>query len=552
MTEDAGGGQMRGAGFAINGMRAASTSILLDGSENVDTFTASVGQTIPLDSVQEFSVLTNNFTAEYGRASGGVVNLVTKSGTNTFHGSAYEYNRVSALSSNTFQNDETDTPKGVFTRNDFGFAIGGPIKKDKLFFFNNTEWVRVRSSAPTNYTIIDPASVASLAPASQAFFNAYGKLASDVRTIASGPCSATVANSPTCDTVGFSVPSDAGGGSPQNTWMEVARFDYNFSPNTSLFFRYAAFNELDFPGTVVASPYAGYNTGQTNFDQNYEVSLVHFFTPSLVNTAKATYNRLNGPVQGLGTNPVGPTLYNSATSLPNVTVNGNSFPLVYPGYSETTPGNAIPFGGPQNLYQFHDDLSWSHGKHQFKFGGQFIQLRDNRVFGAYENSVEALGTNLNTALANLVSGNIYQFQGAVYPQGKYPCIKDATGHLSGNRRLYADAAGDTTSVQPQLPLQRRGSLCPGFLEDHTPLDTHPRSPLGVLRRTAQCQSQRSIPTSFLVLELMSTNRFATEVFNSPKTAGCSGSQTTKTLVLGLALHGTSWETAKPLSAEVMG
>ena len=176
VTEDAGVVRCRGAGFAINGMRAASTSILLDGSENVDTFTAGVGQTIPLDSVQEFSVLTNNFTAEYGRASGGVVNLVTKSGTNAFHGSAYEYNRVSALSSNTFQNDETDTPKGVFTRNDFGFALGGPIKKDKLFFFNNTEWVRVRSGAPTDYTIIDPASVASLAPASQAYFASHGQL----------------------------------------------------------------------------------------------------------------------------------------------------------------------------------------------------------------------------------------------------------------------------------------------------------------------------------------------------------------------------------------
>ena len=140
----------RGAGFAINGMRSASTDILLDGSENVDTFTASVGQTIPLDSVQEMSVLTSNFGAEYGRASGGVVNLVTKSGTNAFHGSAYEYNRVSTLSSNTEQNDSTDTPKGVFTRNDFGFALGGPIKKDKLFFFNNTEWIRVRSASPTS------------------------------------------------------------------------------------------------------------------------------------------------------------------------------------------------------------------------------------------------------------------------------------------------------------------------------------------------------------------------------------------------------------------
>ncbi len=91
-------------------------------------------------------MLTNNFAAEYGRASGGIVNVVTKSGTNQFHGSAYEYNRLSALSSNTYQNDATDTEKGGFTRNQFGFAVGGPIIKNKLFFFNNTEWIRVRSN----------------------------------------------------------------------------------------------------------------------------------------------------------------------------------------------------------------------------------------------------------------------------------------------------------------------------------------------------------------------------------------------------------------------
>src|ERR1700690_3514189 len=79
----------RGAGYAINGQRSASTDILLDGGENVDLFTATVGQQVPLDSVQEFSVLTNNFSAEYGRASGGVVNVATKSGTNAFHGTLY-------------------------------------------------------------------------------------------------------------------------------------------------------------------------------------------------------------------------------------------------------------------------------------------------------------------------------------------------------------------------------------------------------------------------------------------------------------------------------
>jgi outer membrane receptor protein involved in Fe transport len=419
----------RGAGYAINGMRSSSTDILLDGGENVDAFTAGVGQIVPLDSVQEFSVLTNNFTAEYGRASGGVVNVVTKSGTNTLHGSAYEYNRISALSANTYQNDANATPKGTFTRNDFGFSVGGPIRKNKLFFFNNTEWIRVRSSSPTNDTIIDPGSVASLAPASQAFFTAYGHLAPGVRTIASGPCAgAPVVNSPICDSIVFSVPTDAGGGAPQNTWMEVARVDYSLTDKTTLFGRYASYKELVFPGFVNNSPYTGYNTGQTSYDQNFEVNLSHVFSAGLINTAKVIFNRLNGPVQPLSTAPVAPTLY-TASSVPSVSVQGNTFPLVFPGYNEGAPGLGLPFGGPQNLYQFYDDLSWTHGKHQFKFGGQFIQLRDNRVFGAYENPVELLGTNLTSGIQNLQAGNIYQFQGAVYPQGKFPCPKDINGKV---------------------------------------------------------------------------------------------------------------------------
>ena len=424
VTED--NSSMRGAGYAINGLRSASTDILLDGSENVDSFTAGVGQTVPLDSVQEFTVLTNNFTAEFGRASGGVVNLVTKSGTNSLHGSAYEYNRLSALSANTFQNDANGTPKGVFTRNNFGFSLGGPVKKNKLFFFNDAEWIRVRSSAPTYFNIIDPASIPSLGAASQAYFAAYGKLSPDVHTIASGPCSSKVAGSPICDTVVFSVPADAGGGNPQNTFMDVARVDFNISDRTTLFVRYASYKELDFAGVVNSSPYAGYNTGQTNFDQNYTVNLTHVFSPTLVNTVKFTFNRLDGPVQGLSTAPVSPTLY-IAGAVPSLDLGAGSFQFVFPGYSETTPGNGIPFGGPQNLYQIYDDVSWTRGKHQFKFGGQFIQLRDNRVFGAYENPVELLGTNLSTGLTNLINGNIYQFKGAVYPQGEFPCAKNAAG-----------------------------------------------------------------------------------------------------------------------------
>jgi hypothetical protein len=107
----------RGVGVAFNGLRSAGTNILLDGTANNNEFTASVGQPIPLDSVQEYSVLTSNFTAEYGRASSAVVNLATKSATNDFRGSAYEYNRVSAMSTQDFYDKANGSPKQHFTRN---------------------------------------------------------------------------------------------------------------------------------------------------------------------------------------------------------------------------------------------------------------------------------------------------------------------------------------------------------------------------------------------------------------------------------------------------
>ena len=92
------------------GKEKSGTDILLDGVENVAVFTASVGQQVPVDSVQEYSVVTNNFSTEYGRASGGIVNVASKSGTNSFHGSGWEYNRLSAYTANTFDNVAKGNP----------------------------------------------------------------------------------------------------------------------------------------------------------------------------------------------------------------------------------------------------------------------------------------------------------------------------------------------------------------------------------------------------------------------------------------------------------
>ncbi len=230
-VSDAGAGA-RGVGYAINGQREASTNVLLDGAANNNEFLATVGQAVPLDSVQEFSILTNNFTAEYGRASGGVVNVVTKAGTNDLHGTAYEFNRVSYLAANSFDNNAHGLPKSVFDRNQFGYSVGGPIKKDKLFFFSSTEWIRVRSSEAQTAYVPTPQLLAASSPNTQAFFNAYGKLKPGATVLqslsvnqfaaqgidvcgTSAGCLAFNPNTPMFSQVAYTIFGDAGGGSPR-------------------------------------------------------------------------------------------------------------------------------------------------------------------------------------------------------------------------------------------------------------------------------------------------------------------------------------------------
>ena len=429
---------MRGAGYNINGLRAAGTNILLDGAANNDEFTASVGQTVPLDSVQEINILTNNFTAEYGRASAGVINVTTKSGTNDFHGTAYEFGRYAALAANTFDNNARGIARPGFTRNQFGYSAGGPVKKDKLFFFQSTEWLRVRSSSTNVVEVPTPQFIAAANSNTQGFFSKFGALRSNFGQLktftrdqlaAIGITACPPAPS-TCDTdfpVGsttpmfaqgqYSVPADSGAGNPQDTYYVVGRLDWNAGPKTQVYGRYALEKNNLLSGSLENSPYAGYDTAQKTTNNSILLSLIYTFNPKLTSQSKIVFNRLN-LLDPLGSNPVGPTLYMNATSAPSIA--GNL--IAMPGYSAFTPGSAIPFGGPQNFVQAYQDLSSVHGRHTFRFGGNYTYIRDNRTFGAYEEAVESLSTkNFSTSDENFLNGQLAQFQAAINPQGKLPC-----------------------------------------------------------------------------------------------------------------------------------
>ncbi|HLK51219.1 MAG TPA: TonB-dependent receptor [Bryobacteraceae bacterium] len=415
----------RGVGVAINGLRASDVSVLLDGVPNSNNFDTLVAIQTPLDSVGEVNVLTSNFTAEYGRAVAGVVNVDTKRGTNAFRGTAYEFNRVADLASNSFDNNANGIPKPEFVRNQFGFSAGGALIKDKLFVFGNPEWIRVRSSEIQTATVVTPQFLSLADPATQNFFATYGHLKSNLfplqtftrgQVCTTGACLNMPASTPVYQKVGYSVPADSGGGNPQNTVELAGRVDYNLSNSTQLYFRYARFDSNQFAGTVVNSPYIGYDTGEYDLKTSYAVSVTHVFSPTLVSQTKLSYNRI-GILQPLGAAPVSPTLYTTLTSTNSL---GNA-QIVYPGYSPFSPGNAIPFGGPQNYIQINQDISKTMGKHSLRFGGLFTYLQDNRAFGAYEEAVEALGTNPASAFNGLLTGQLHDFQAAIYPQGKFPC-----------------------------------------------------------------------------------------------------------------------------------
>jgi outer membrane receptor protein involved in Fe transport len=415
----------RGVGFSINGQRTSSVNILLDGSSNNNEFTAGKGQTIPLDAVQEFSVVTSSFSPEYGRASGGIVNVVVKSGSNALSGSAYEFYRSSDFASNNFDNKARGIEKGEFTRHQPGVSMGGPIRRDRAFFFGSYEHIRVRSIDKLITFVPTPELLAFTSPQTRAFFNAFplavpingpiitrGDVAA---TRPGGPFEAIPAGTPVFGQVQQDVPIDAGGGTPQDTNLFVTRMDLNLGANTTAYFRYAMEDVTWLEGTNSQSPYRGFQSSFNALNQNILGSVTHVFSPTFTSQSKVVFNRLN-ELQGLGEAPAGPTLYPHPSAAQRL----QGIRLGFPGYLPFSPGSAIPFGGPQNLLQLYEDVNVLRGRHEFRFGGQYVRIFDNRTFGAYMNAVEVLGNNLGEALDNLVTGNLVRFQAAINPQGRFP------------------------------------------------------------------------------------------------------------------------------------
>jgi outer membrane receptor protein involved in Fe transport len=421
----------RGVGFNINGQRSSGTEILLDGVENIAVFSDGIGTAVPMDAIQEYRVSTSDFEAQFGRASGGVVNVTTKGGTNSFHGDAWEFNRLSAYTSNTETNDQAGFSKGVYTRNQFGFAVGGPIKQNKLFAFGSVEWTRVRSAAKLSAGVPTPQFLAAAAPNVQDYFQKYGNksfnfnqtyTAAQVYNGVSQPLPTGLdPNLPMMGIVSYTAPQNAGGGVPQNTYNVVVRGDYTLNDKTSMYFRYVDYHEDDQKGAAFASPYSQYDVSQTTKNQAYLYSVAHVFTPALSSSTKLSFSRFNN-YNGYDTSLQNtPTL----TVAQQVWIPNSTAQVLLPGfYSNNSATGGLPSGGPENTAQINHDVNWQKGKHSVQGGAQFIYIQENQAFGAYAQAEEQLGKNKSDGFQALYTGDLYQFSAAVNPNGTLPCARD--------------------------------------------------------------------------------------------------------------------------------
>ncbi|MDP9050228.1 MAG: TonB-dependent receptor [Acidobacteriota bacterium] len=504
----------RGVGFNIGGARSASTEILLNGLENTYLFSVSPAAQVPIDSVQEYRILTSNYGPEYGRASGGVVNLVTKSGTNSIHGTAYEFYRPSTFAANSYNNNSNGIPQHRFVRNVFGYSIGLPIIHDKLFAFSNTEWLRVRSSNVTQFYIPTPSFIGMTNANTKAFFTAFGAISGTptgkILTLGQiGACPVGTANctppsnavssafytdknamealpgniftdsTPILEQVNVTTPADAGAGTPVNQYNTLDRVDFNPTDKTQMYAQYVLQNAVNPLGAGNVSPYAGYSTAPSYKAQDLIFGLTHSFSPRFTSQLTVGGLRVNS-LQPLGANPAGPTLFINSGVAPSIS---SGQQLVFPGYSETNAANGIPSGGPQNDIMISPVFTYTKGRHTFTFGGQYTYIRDNHTFAIYENAQESLNVSGTAgALLNLYNGVSSFFQANLNPQGKFPCTKNLITGLTpgvGTTPIDPTCAISTPVSQPNFSRSNRYHEFAGYFNDNWKLTPRLTVNLGI-------------------------------------------------------------------------
>ncbi len=492
--------------FSVAGGQANGVSYLLDGGDNNDAF-SNVNLPIPFpDAVQEFSVQTNAIPAQYGLHPGGVVNIVTKSGSNAFHGDVFDFLRNYELNGRpkglvTLAGSVSQPARDSLKRNQFGGVAGGRIIKDKLFFFGGYQGTRQRSNpasttahVPTaavlngDFSVLDggkstggcqtslkqlkdPLNGNAPFPNNQIPVNRFDpasvKLVKNYIPVSSDPCGLVLYGQPA--------------NNPDDQW--IGRVDWVRSEKQNVYFRYFLYDytaQTFFDGKNALT--TGPNPGNRDRSQTMTIGDTYSISSDKVNAFHATFDR-RADNRGSAANLFSPNDLgiNMFDNLPNY------IQLTISNYFNVACGTCAPGYFNVNTFQVSDDFTWIKGKHQFGFGFDGRKQQFNSTNNQQSNAQITFGGNLTgDNLADLMLGRMSSFVDdnalsdymrqtvfAFYAQDTF----HATPHLTVNLGLR---------WEPDLPAydkQDRGNQfsLPAFLANYHTVDArYPTAPAGLL------------------------------------------------------------------------
>jgi hypothetical protein len=369
----------------INGNREQTNNFMLDGVDNNQVSDNTVGYTPSPDAIQEFNLITNNASAEFGNFMGGIVSTSIKAGSNEFHGNVFEFFRNDKLNANQWQNNLTGVKKPIVRWNEYGGTIGGPIKRNKLFFFADYQAERLVTPSSANFTVLTPLErqgnfsellsqkltvkdpltglpfqgniipTNRLSPAARAIVNS---------SYYPAPINGNLANNQS-NLSNTKTTADQGDG----------RIDWSASDKDHVFGRYSM-SALDFP-TIRSQPLT-YNSFNTDPTKSGVVDWTRTISPSLVNDVRFGVNYVlinNGSADTTLPN------LNTQFGIPGVPTSA----LAGIAFSNNTFASGIGTSNAYQLFadtviQYSDTVIWSKGSHTLKFGFQGFRQRVNTFY----------------------------------------------------------------------------------------------------------------------------------------------------------------------------
>jgi hypothetical protein len=405
--------------YSINGADTQLNNNQIDGTDNNERIIGTIGVKPLLDSIEEVTVQTNDFTPETGRSAGGVISVLTKRGSNQFHGSVYEFLQNSYFNAKAPFGQPGPTPEQ--RQNDFGGSLGGPIVKDRTFFFVGAEGFRLVQAQQNPSLSTVPTAAQEANPAAVVAADPYIPAGTPLSPIALNYLKLFPQPNRTGNALvatGTTSPIAAGGASQnfsyqprQNNYSYTidARVDHQFNANNLFYARYTsnhvtALIPSELPNQTVGglsinpgSGQYGYVGPATDLAYNGQLNYTHIFTPSLLMELKAAYTRINNSSQS----PNSGTNAGTAVGFPNNVDYGpasSGLPLLsLSGFAPLGDANYVPIVDLTNTFQYDGSVTYSRGKHVIRAGAELIRRQARNQQSS--NAVGSAGLGLNLPIS---------------------------------------------------------------------------------------------------------------------------------------------------------